>query len=46
MTMIPTNTTLQAIQQESPNGLQIQYCGRGSKWGNPFRVVAIDGNGG
>ena len=28
-------------KQESPNGLQIQYCGRGSKWGNPFRVVKL-----
>lgn len=28
-------------KQESPNGLQIQYCGRGSKWGNPFRVVQL-----
>lgn len=26
-------------KQVSPNGLPIVYCGRGSKWGNPFRVV-------
>lgn len=23
-------------KQESPNGLQIKYCGRPSKFGNPF----------
>jgi len=28
---------------ESPNGLPIVYVGRGSKWGNPFRVVDIKG---
>lgn len=26
-------------KQVSPNGLQIVYVGRGSRWGNPFRVV-------
>lgn len=26
-------------KQESPNGLPIVYVGRGSKWGNPFRIV-------
>lgn len=25
-------------KQVSPNGLKIIYCGRGSRWGNPFRV--------
>ena len=26
-------------KQVSPNGLPIVYVGRGSRWGNPFRVV-------
>ncbi len=26
-------------KQVSPNGLQIAYVGRGSRWGNPFRIV-------
>ncbi len=30
-------------KQVSPNGLQIVYCGRGSKYGNPFRVVKVIG---
>ncbi len=25
-------------KQSSPNGLEIKYCGRPTKWGNPFRV--------
>lgn len=25
-------------KQVSPNGLPIIYCGRGSKYGNPFRI--------
>lgn len=28
-------------KQVSPNGLPVKYCGRGTKWGNPFRVVKI-----
>ena len=31
-------------KQISPNGLPIRYVGRGSKWGNPFRVVKISKN--
>lgn len=30
-------------KQVSPNGLPIVYCGRGSRWGNPFRVVKCIG---
>lgn len=30
-------------KQVSPNGLEIQYVGRGSKWGNPFRIVSLHG---
>lgn len=30
-------------KQVSPNGLPIVYVGRGSKWGNPFRLVKYDG---
>lgn len=26
-------------KQVSPNGLPIVYVGRGSRWGNPFRIV-------
>jgi len=26
------------LQDASPNGLEIVYVGRGSKWGNPFTV--------
>lgn len=26
-------------KQVSPNGLPIVYVGRGSRWGNPFRLV-------
>lgn len=29
-------------KQESPNGLPIVYVGRGSRWGNPFRIVKYD----
>ena len=32
------------FKQVSPNGLPITYVGRGSKWGNPFRVVKIGKN--
>lgn len=28
-------------KQESPNGLPIKYCGRGTKWGNPFVVTEL-----
>ena len=31
-------------KQISPNGLPITYVGRGSRWGNPFRVVKIGKN--
>lgn len=27
------------MQKASPNGLPVVYVGRGSKWGNPFKVV-------
>lgn len=30
-------------KNESPNGLPNVYVGRGSSWGNPFRVVEYDG---
>lgn len=32
-------------KQVSPNGLPIVYVGRGSKWGNPFRVVKYNHGG-
>lgn len=28
-------------KQKSPNGLEIVYCGRGSKYGNPFKLGDI-----
>lgn len=30
-------------KQVSPNGLPVVYVGRGSKWGNPFRLVKHGG---
>lgn len=30
-------------KQVSPNGLPIVYVGRGSKWGNPFKIVPMGG---
>lgn len=30
-------------KQVSPNGLPVVYVGRGSRWGNPFRVVEYRG---
>ena len=30
-------------KQISPNGLPITYVGRGSRWGNPFKVVKCAG---
>ena len=33
-------------KQVSPNGLPIVYVGRGTRWGNPFRIVKYsDGKG-
>lgn len=31
-------------KQISPNGLEIQYVGRPTKWGNPFKVTGQKGH--